>query len=79
VTILNSGLKILIAVLTTIGMVTIFVRAVKRNSNKFQAIEMDFIILFLGLDMTIVNLNYFSIFIATLGSVGVFREFKKLK
>ncbi|GAF39368.1 hypothetical protein FC83_GL000664 [Agrilactobacillus composti DSM 18527 = JCM 14202] len=77
--ILNSGLKILIAVLTTIGIITIFVRSVKQNSNKFRAIEMDFIILFLGLGMTIVSLNYFSIFIATLGSIGVFREINKLK
>ncbi|MBS0943251.1 hypothetical protein JK161_10480 [Leuconostoc mesenteroides] len=71
---INTLTMIVTAALVVVGFVISFLRLF--NSKKDESFTIELMILFLGLSLTLWNLSYFGILIATLGALGVILETK---
>lgn len=71
---INTLTMIVTAALVVVGFVISFLRLF--NSKKDKSFTIELMILFLGLSLTLWNLSYFGILIATLGALGVILETK---
>lgn len=71
----NSILLAIVAILTASGFIASLLRLFGNEKN--SSLTMDLVLLFLGLSLTLWQLSYFSILIASLGALGILLETKK--
>ena len=68
-------LLIIVAILSVLGFISVILRLFSANPGN-NKINLELLILFLGLVLTLWQLNYFTVLIATLGALGVLLETK---
>ncbi|MCT4397036.1 hypothetical protein [Periweissella beninensis] len=73
---INTLTMIVTFALIVVGFVISFLRLLNSKSKKDESFTIELMILFLGLSLTLWNLSYFGILIATLGALGVILETK---
>ncbi len=78
--ILNTSLKIIVGILVIIGFIGSIIGQFGHNSNKESAkLYGDLSLLFMGIGLTIWQLNYGTIFIVAIASFLIFIREKKRK
>lgn len=75
--IINLILQIIIAIVTTAVFVDILIKGLKVNPFGFNATYLSYSLLFLGLGLTLLQLNYFSVMIATLAAFDLWLSERK--
>ncbi|MBM7544952.1 putative nucleic acid-binding Zn ribbon protein [Weissella beninensis] len=73
---INTLTMIVTFALIVVGFVISFLRLLNSKSKKDESFTIELMILFSGLSLTLWNLSYFGILIATLGALGVILETK---
>lgn len=68
-------LLIIVAILSVLGFISVILRLFSANPRNNKN-NLELLILFLGLVLTLWQLNYFTVLIATLGALGVLLETK---
>lgn len=68
----------MVAILSVFGFISVILRLFNEKSEN-NKIDLELLILFLGLTLTLWQLTYFTVLVATIGALGVLLETKSKK
>ncbi|MCT0020002.1 hypothetical protein EFM35_00755 [Weissella cibaria] len=75
---IETILLITVAILSVLGFISVILRLFNEKSEN-NKIDLELLILFLGLTLTLWQLTYFTVLVATVGALGVLLETKSKK
>jgi len=75
---IETILLMMVAILSVFGFISVILRLFNEKSEN-NKIDLELLILFLGLTLTLWQLTYFTVLVATIGALGVLLETKSKK
>ena len=75
---IETILLMMVAILSVFGFISVILRLFNEKSEN-NKINLELLILFLGLTLTLWQLTYFTVLVATIGALGVLLETKSKK